>query len=306
MSERFDATWLTLREPFDHAARSLHLARRLAERLPARPRLMDLGAGTGSMFRYLAPIIGRGQDWTLVDADAALLDDAFGRTAAWARRQHFAATSDGAALLVSTPRGLWRMRVLQGDVQGGDGRGPLPLPPSRRGRGSDLTGPTAPAGLAAPAAPTGAAGVDAVVCSALLDLVSARYLERLFEQLAVPFLACLTVDGRDAWLPHHPSDASVRAAFRRDQRRDKGFGRALGTAAPAFALRTLAARGFVTASAPSDWRIPRTALRMQRALIEGRGMGDATWQEARLRQAMRSRLAITIGHRDILAFPPGG
>jgi SAM-dependent methyltransferase len=288
VSEYFDVDWLALREPFDHAARSLHLARRFAERLPARPRLVDLGAGTGSMFRFLAPIIGRGQDWTLVDADAALLDDAFGRTAAWARRQHFAATSDGNELLVSTPRGLWRLQALQSDLQWGGGRSPLPLPPSRKGRGSALT------------------GVDAVVCSALLDLVSARYLERLFDQLDVPFLACLTVDGRDAWRPHHPSDARVRTVFRRDQRRDKGFGPALGIAAPAFALRTLAARGFVTASAPSDWRIPRMALRMQRALIEGRGMGDATWQEARVRQAMRGRLAITIGHRDILAFPPGG
>jgi SAM-dependent methyltransferase len=288
VSERFDADWLALREPFDHAARSLHLARRLAERLPARPRLIDLGAGTGSMFRFLAPIIGRGQDWTLVDADPALLDDAFGRTAAWARRQHFAATSGGDALLVSTPRGLWRMRALQSDL--GDESLPLPLREGGRGRGS---------------APTGA-GVDAVVCSALLDIVSARYLERMFDQLAVPFLACLTVDGRDAWLPLHPSDASVRTAFRRDQRREKGFGPALGTAAPAFALRALAARGFVIASAPSDWRIPRTALRMLRALIEGRGMGDVTWQEARLRQALRGRLAITIGHRDILALPPGG
>ena len=295
MSEHFDADWLALREPFDHAARSLRLARRLAERLPARPRLMDLGAGTGSMFRFLAPIIGRGQDWTLVDADAALLDDAFGRTAAWARRQHFAATSDGDALSVSTPRGVWRMQALQidlgdADTDGGAEALPLPLREGERGRGATPTG----------------AGVDAIVCSALLDLVSARYLERLFEQLAVPFLACLTVDGRDAWLPHHPSDASMRAAFRRDQQRDKGFGPALGAAAPAFALRSLAARGFVTASAPSDWRIPRTALRMQRALIEGRGMGNAAWQEARLRQALRSRLAITIGHRDILAFPPGG
>jgi SAM-dependent methyltransferase len=291
VSERFDADWLALREPFDHAARSVWLARRLAERLPARPRLMDLGAGTGSMFRFLAPIIGRGQDWVLVDADAALLDDAFGRTAAWARRQHFAATSDGNALSVSTPRGLWRMQALQSDLGDADVIA-LPLPLREGGRG------TRPA-------PTGA-GVDAVVCSALLDLVSARYLERLFDQLAVPFLACLAVDGRDTWLPHHPSDALVRTAFRRDQQRDKGFGRALGTTAPAFALNTLAARGFVTASAPSDWRIPRTALRMQRALIEGRGMDDAAWQEARLRQAIRSRLAITIGHRDILAFPTGG
>jgi hypothetical protein len=45
---------------------------------------------------------------------------------------------------------------------------------------------------------------------------------------------------------------------------------------------------------------------MQRALIDGRGANEARWQEVRLRQALRGRLAITIGHRDILAFPPGG
>lgn len=76
--ERFDTDWLTLREPFDHAARSIELSRRLADRLPARPRLIDLGAGTGSLFRFLAPIIGRRQDWILIDRDGALLDDAFG------------------------------------------------------------------------------------------------------------------------------------------------------------------------------------------------------------------------------------
>jgi hypothetical protein len=56
---------------------------------------------------------------------------------------------------------------------------------------------------------------------------------------------------------------------------------------------------------------------MQRALIDGTAdaarsarpaQADAitAWQEARLRQALRGRLAITIGHRDILALPPGG
>ena len=68
VTERFAADWLALREPFDHAARSVALARRLADRLPARPRLLDLGGGTGSLFRFLAPIIGRGQDWILLDA----------------------------------------------------------------------------------------------------------------------------------------------------------------------------------------------------------------------------------------------
>lgn len=291
MTERFDSDWLTLRESFDHAARSVALARRLVERLPQRPRLLDLGAGTGSLFRFLAPIIGRRQDWILMDADDALLEDAFGRTAAWARRQGFAATSPGDALHVVTPRGLWRMQAVQSDLTPSPGalRRTLPL----------------------------AGEVDAIVCSALIDLVSSAWMARQFDALRVPFLACLTVDGRDAWAPAHPADALVHSAFRRDQSRDKGFGPALGPAAPSVALKLLAARGFVTASAASDWPIPRTALRMQRAMIDGtadaarnarpaRAAAIAEWQEARLRQAMRARLAIRIGHRDILALPPGG
>ena len=72
------------------------------------------------------------------------------------------------------------------------------------------------------------------------------------------------------------------------------------------------------ASAPAPtgaFRAPRS--RMQRALIDGtadaarnarpaQAAAITAWQEARLRQALRGRLAITIGHRDILALPPGG
>lgn len=279
MSEAFDSDWLALREPFDHAARSAALARRLSERLPQRPRIVDLGAGTGSLFRFLAPIIGRRQDWLLVDADAALLDEAFGRISAWARRRGFNAASIGDELRIATPTGLWCIEACTADLAHADDVG-----------GSLLHEWTC----------------DAVVCSALLDLVSASWLERLFDRVGVAFFASLTVDGRDTWLPRDPLDARVRAAFRRDQLRDKGFGPALGPTASAFALRALAARGYVTASAPSDWHVPRAALRMQRALIDGRGVSDRRWQDVRLRQALRGRLAITIGHRDILALPPGG
>jgi SAM-dependent methyltransferase len=291
VTERFAADWLALREPFDHAARSVALARRLADRLPRRPRLLDLGAGTGSMFRFLAPIVGRGQDWILLDSDPALLDEAFGRTASWARARHYAATAQDDELLVTTPQGLWRVRAVLGDIAR-----PLSL--------SSLPGPGRP-GNDNGKQPA----VDAVICSALLDLVSAAWLAGLRKTLAVPFLACLTADGRDVWRPHHPYDALVRTAFRRDMRRDKGFGPALGTAAP-HALAT-------GTSAPSDWHIPRRALRMQRALIDGaadaarraqpsRAEAITAWQEARLRQALRGRLAITVGHRDILVLPQGG
>jgi SAM-dependent methyltransferase len=329
VTERFDAGWLTLREPFDQTARSVALAQRLADRLPRRPRLLDLGAGTGSLFRFLAPIIGRGQDWIIVDRDADLLDEAFGRTAAWARRQGFAATAPGDRLLVSTPHGLWRMQAVQRDLTvsfpsplgrgsgGGAGRhkaevGTLPFDrttpppyPLPKGEGENVPAPAS----AYPDA-------DAVLCSALLDLVSAAWLGQLFDSLHVPFLASLTVDGRDAWQPRHPNDALVRSAFRRDQRREKGFGPALGLAASSATLKALAVRDFATASAPTDWHVPRAALRMQRALIDGAADAarDASpahsraitdWQAARLRQAMRGRLAITIGHRDILALPQG-
>jgi len=281
VTESFSADWLELREPFDSAARSTALAHRLADRLPRRPRLLDLAAGTGSLFRFLAPVIARGQDWLLLDADENLLDEAFGRTAAWARRRGYTASAPGDELLISTPHGLWRMRALA----------------------ADLTTYTPP-------------DADAVLCSALLDLVSQAWLIRLLDALRVPLLAFLTVDGRDAWHPPDRCDLIVRLALRRDQRRDKGFGPALGVAAPSAALAALARRDFAVASSPSDWVLWRAALGMQHALIEGIGSAArqagpahvaaiAEWQERRLRQAIRAKLAIRVGHRDILAFPAG-
>ncbi len=116
VTERFDADWLTLREPFDHAARSVALARRLADRLPGG-RACSISApepAVCSASWRRSSAAGRTGSWST--ADAALLDEAFGRTAAWARRQGFAATAPGDALLVSTPHGLWRMQAVQRDL----------------------------------------------------------------------------------------------------------------------------------------------------------------------------------------------
>ncbi|MFC7543251.1 hypothetical protein ACFQU2_32530 [Siccirubricoccus deserti] len=77
MTEAFDLDWLDLREPFDAIARSEALAAQLLALLPARPRLIDLGSGTGSLFRWLAPRIGRAQAWTLVDHDREMAEAAF-------------------------------------------------------------------------------------------------------------------------------------------------------------------------------------------------------------------------------------
>lgn len=80
MSEHFDAAWLALREPVDHAARPGSLVEALCSHWTAagmggRRRVVDLGSGTGSNLRYLAPRLARcgEQDWTLVDHDEGLL-----------------------------------------------------------------------------------------------------------------------------------------------------------------------------------------------------------------------------------------
>jgi hypothetical protein len=71
----FSPAWLALREPVDAAARAVELLDLLREHLDgiARPVIRDLGAGSGSMGRWLAPRLGGPQHWVMHDRDPALL-----------------------------------------------------------------------------------------------------------------------------------------------------------------------------------------------------------------------------------------
>ncbi len=284
MSETFDADWLALRETFDAGARSQALAETLADRLPARPRLLDLGAGSGSLFRWLAPIIGRSQAWVFADADTDLLRYAVDDTADLAEGQGWTVSTPGRALLVHAPTGTWRIET----------------------RRVDIAGPMGELNLAM---------ADAVTCSALLDLVSADWITRLAAHLRTPLLACLTVDGRDRFWPAHPLDGMIKSGFRRDQSRDKGFGPALGPRALPVLQTALAARGFTTTAAASDWRIAAGDRAMLEELVlshadvasnvlPAQHDAIAGWESWRLDQIARRRLTLQIGHRDCLAFPP--
>ena len=81
----FSAEWLHLREPVDHKARDRELAALLAKYLAGRSGLtiVDLGCGTGSNLRALAPALPLPQRWQLVDHDPALLDAACGEIERW-------------------------------------------------------------------------------------------------------------------------------------------------------------------------------------------------------------------------------
>jgi hypothetical protein len=76
---RFSTDWLALRERADAAARAPDLLDPLRGHLAEQgPELViaDLGAGTGSMARWLAGRLGGAQRWILHDRDPELLDRA--------------------------------------------------------------------------------------------------------------------------------------------------------------------------------------------------------------------------------------
>jgi hypothetical protein len=72
---RVSAEWLDLREPADVAARAPDLVEHLRRHVPATGwTIHDLASGTGSMGRWLAPLLPGPQRWILHDLDADLLD----------------------------------------------------------------------------------------------------------------------------------------------------------------------------------------------------------------------------------------
>lgn len=87
-SVRVSPAWLALRERPDADARSVELAGQVRQRLPTGRQLLihDLGAGTGSMCRWLAPQLPGPQHWVMHDRDSGLLAiaaaDLMGRSAA--------------------------------------------------------------------------------------------------------------------------------------------------------------------------------------------------------------------------------
>lgn len=72
---RVSAQWLRLREAADAAARASEFVDQVRQRLPVNRRAVihDLGCGTGSMGRWLAPQLPGPQHWIMYDRDAELL-----------------------------------------------------------------------------------------------------------------------------------------------------------------------------------------------------------------------------------------
>ena len=156
--------------------------------------------------------------------------------------------------------------------------------------------------------------VDLVTTSALLDLVSDDWLERLVTEVAtrrLPIYAALSYDGRVELAPADPRDAAVIAAVNSHQRRDKGFGPALGPMAARAAAAHLEKVGYAVELGDADWVLHETDLAMQEAMLAGWAVAAsetgelpvAGWLLNRRAALMANRSRITVGHVDLFAAP---
>jgi hypothetical protein len=93
---RVSAGWLALREAADAAARAPELVEPVRRHLAITQRatIHDLGTGTGSMGRWLAPRLPGPQHWIMYDRDADLLEHA--------RAEMTGTAADGAPVTVET------------------------------------------------------------------------------------------------------------------------------------------------------------------------------------------------------------
>jgi hypothetical protein len=161
--------------------------------------------------------------------------------------------------------------------------------------------------------------VDLVTTSALLDLVSPEWLDRLIVEVVarrLPFYGALTYDGRAVAEPVVGHDLDLLAGFNLHQRTDKGFGPALGPSAAARAASRFEQFGYVVVEGHSDWLFGPEDRAIQEALFASWAeIGPLTttlssheiagWLGLRRSHLAEGRSKLRVGHVDIFARPIG-
>jgi len=275
----FSAQWLALREPADHRARDtslrdqvVHDLAHLARVRPGPIKFVDLGCGSGSNLRALAPHMPATQHWTLVDYDPALLSAAKAALVQWADQM----VSDQDMLVLLKNDKHISVKFLCEDLS------------------SNLEDV-----LALP--------TDLLTAAAFFDLVAEDWLERFCGLLRSPLYTVLTYNGQEIWHPPEPMDAAMLKAFHAHQQTDKGFGAAAGPNAVNVMETLLKARGFAVSKAQSPWKlaaadcnlIEQLAIGSAGAVLETKQVSAeevSAWKKSR-----SMAQTCEIGHTDLYA-----
>ena len=161
--------------------------------------------------------------------------------------------------------------------------------------------------------------VSMITASALFDLVSENFIQELCQLVKVKndcrpvgLYSALNYDGCIKWTPSHPLDAAILVNFNTDQRRDKGFGPALGPDASDFLQSQFNVTKFQCLSANSPWLLDSGDYLITESLINGisevalqtDGLTNSdvlSWKAFRIKN-MRAGSCF-LGHTDILVLP---
>jgi hypothetical protein len=160
---------------------------------------------------------------------------------------------------------------------------------------------------------------DLVTTSALLDLVSSDWLDRLVVEVAargLPVYAALSYDGRAELSPSNPLDRRIVDVVNRHQRKDKGFGPALGPSAAQAAIAAFERVGYTVTHGLADWEFGSADREIQTEILSGwataaREIGDPPrdaiidWLKKRREMIAAGHSSIRVGHVDLLARPSG-
>jgi SAM-dependent methyltransferase len=267
MSGEFSPDWLALREPADAAARDTGLADELRDRLIPPLTVLDLGCGTGSMGRWLAPRLRGPQHWVLTDRDPALLAHA---------RTHLPG-----AVTVETRQGDITALTVQ----------------TRQG---DVTALTAD-DLAGIDLVTCSALLDLLTAGEVGDLVA------LCAAGRTAALFTLSVTGTTELDPADPLDKDIAAAFNEHQRRVTGGRRLLGPDAAEVAAAALAGAGATVIVRDTPWRLGSDHAALASQWLAGwAGAAAEQRPELPIGDYLRRRrsepFSAEVGHKDVLAI----
>jgi len=160
-------------------------------------------------------------------------------------------------------------------------------------------------------------GRSLVTASALLDLVSEPWLRVLASrcrEAGAVVLFALTYDGHVQCEPADAGDEAIRALVNEHQRRDKGFGPALGPVAADRAAPCFIEAGYHVERESSPWVLMPHAAELQRELIGGWAHAAIdmapeqtafieSWKTRRLAHVEAGRSRVTVGHVDMVGWP---
>lgn len=231
----FSTDWLSLREGADHRSRNPFLQEQVLRYLEeigglkSDPiHIIDLGSGTGSNLRALAPLIHHNQKWTLIDYDPLLLKAAREKISIWAdnitERAHNNNLDNNATRPVTVVKNNHEITVqfIQKDLACD--------PQSELFKSADL-----------------------ITAAAFFDLVALDWLVQFCKVLKTSLYTVLTYNGHETWLPSDPRDTEILEAFHHHQGSDKGFGCALGPLAFKTLEQLLKKEGFQVETGSSPW-----------------------------------------------------